>query len=147
MSLKQKIQTKSVKYDGLQNEIRIKTVKYVSIREQVRLWIDQCEALQCEIGELEVELDSQNDNETVLCEACGKTGECEQFTHVDDGEYLFCVVCWEEMQHKINVGSENDFKLKEGYEIQLNAYDNQTLKTLKKVNKKVLCSNCQTQNE
>lgn len=135
---------------NLKEQIQNKIKKYDTIHEQIKLWTYQNDALQKEISELEVELDSQNDNETVLCEACGKSAECEQFTHIDDGDYLFCVVCWEQIQDKINVGSDNDFQLKDGCKLELKAYDNQTLKTLKKVqslSKKLVCPNCQVSKE
>ena len=68
------------------------------------------------------------DNENIICESCGDDdGECESFTHIDDNgdesEYVICLSCWDELQDKIEVGKQNDFKLKDGCELVLCAYN------------------------
>ena len=67
-------------------------------------------------------------NENIICESCGTdNGECESFTHRDDNddenEYIICLTCWDELQDKIVVGKQNDFKLKDGCELVLHAYN------------------------
>ena len=81
------------------------------------------------------------DNENIICESCGSdNGECESFTHRDDNgdesEYVICLTCWDELQDKIVVGKQNDFKLKDGCELVLRAYN-----SVQQVNKYIKVKN------
>ena len=64
------------------------------------------------------------DAENIICELCGNDkGECDSFTHIDDNgdehEYIICWSCWDDMQDRIIVGKQNEFKLKNEYNLVL----------------------------
>jgi len=81
------------------------------------------------------------EDENITCELCANDdGECESFTHIDDNggehEYIICLSCWDEMQDRIVVGKQNDFKLKNEHELVLRAYTTQVTKYIKVKNNK-----------